>query len=104
MGFVQTVKYSGVTLLEVLVSGTTDPDTQVTIAHGMGGLSGFLASQVKVTITPVAGGVATAVSAGWAKSTVDNTNVYLVKSSATASSTTVAQIEVIIEAPHSLVK
>ena len=104
MGIVQTVKYSGYTLLEVLVSATTDPDTQATIAHGMGSLPGFSAAQVKVTITDLPGGKPSNNSAHWAKSTVDNTNVYLDKDSATASSTTAAQIEVIIEAPHSTVK
>jgi hypothetical protein len=104
MGIVQTVLYSGYTLLKVLVSKTTDPDTQATIAHGMGNLPGFNANQVKVTIVPLSGGVPSNNSAGWVKSTVDNTNVYIVGASATASSTTAAQIEVMIEAPHSLAK
>ena len=102
MGVIQTTQYSGVTSLIVNIAATTDPDTAAAIPHGMGALSGFLASRVQVRLTNLPGGKPSNNSANWALSTVDNTNVHLDKDSATGSSTTAPQLQVIIDMPHSI--
>lgn len=87
--------FNGTTLKKWAGEATADGDTQIVIPHG------FSSTPLKVTLVPV---VAAARISSWILLSVDATNITIGKTTTAGSGAAGAQVEVIAELPHSLVR